>query len=42
VRSGLVERPARASRARIEAGTALADEPLKSMMMRNKVPPGED
>jgi cyanophycinase len=42
VRSGLVERPALASRARIEAGTAIAAEPLKSMMMRNKVPPGED
>jgi cyanophycinase len=42
VRSGLVERPASASRARIDAGTAIADEPPKSMMMRNKVPPGED
>jgi cyanophycinase len=42
LRSGLVEHPALASTARIEAGTAIADEPLKSMMMRDKVPPGEE
>lgn len=38
MRSGRVEHPASAGEARIEAGTVIADEPLKSMMVRDGTP----
>ena len=42
LRSGVVERPASVRQVRIEAGTAIGDEPVKRMMLRERVPPGED
>jgi beta-aspartyl-peptidase (threonine type) len=42
MRNGLVERPASVNRVGIDAGAAVAEEPLRSMMMRDRAPPGED
>jgi cyanophycinase len=39
---GVVDKPMSVKRVSIESTTVVADEPLKSMMLRNQVPAGED
>jgi cyanophycinase len=41
-REGVVDQPASVKRVSIESEAVVADEPLKSMMLRDQVPPGED
>jgi len=40
--NGVVEHPASVNRVRIDAGAVVADEPLKSMMVRDRAPSDED